>query len=204
MKECADRFSVTNGHAVEVIRSEPSRWRELQQAGVDIYYGGADYMLADFDRESPGILDLSTLTDLYSRTIGIIVRTGNPLGIVSLPDLGRTHARLLDVQLENMEQFQDEAYGGRRQVFLSVCTGIQGKEAWLSAEAIDAWITYRTWHVELAGNGEFLPIPGREDAVRSAPIAVTRDTANRQLAAAFIGYLQSGEAHRIFRKHGWI
>ena len=195
MRDCAKAFAQSRGVHVEVLKSEPSLWRGYWQEGVDVFYGGASDVLEDFHRQNPEILDLETLQDLWSRDIGILVRSGNPLRIASLVDLGRFEARLLDVQLEKMEAFQKEGFFGRPTVALSVLTGEQGRQAWASQKDLDAWITYRTWHAALHDGTEFVPLAGQADATRPAVAALTR-TARREAALGFVAYLKFGRGAR--------
>jgi len=202
VRECGKSFARSRGESVEVLKSEPSFWRGYWEEGVDVFYGGAPYMLEDFHRQNPDILDLSTLQDLWPRDIGILVRSGNPLRIDSLVDLGRSEARLLDVQIEKMEALQKEAFFGRHTPAHSVLTGEQGRQAWVSKPDLDAWITYRTWHAALNDGTEYVPLAGQADTSRFAVAALTRN-ARRETALAFVAYLKSEEAHAIFRRHGW-
>ena len=202
IRDCAKAFAQSRGGPVEVLKSEPSLWRSYWENGVDVFSGGAPSMLDDFHRQNPDILDLSTLQDLWSREIGILVRSGNPLRIASLIDLGRFEAQILDVQMEQMGAFQKEGYFGKPIITLSVLTGEQGRQAWMSKPELDAWITYRTWHATLKDGTEFVPL-GPAGATRSAVAALTR-TARREAATAFVTYLKSEEAHAVFRQYGWI
>lgn len=203
MRECARTFSEAGTCAVEVVKAEPSLWRGLWEEGVDLFYGGAPYMLEDFDYENPGILDVASAESLHRRRIGILVRPDNPLNIRELENLGRVGARLLDVRLEKMESFQDAGFDGVRRIAHAVLTGEQGRDAWLSRPDLDAWITYRTWHAALGGASGFVPISGREDAVRPMVVALTRNTAHRESASRFVSYLKTESAHGEFRRHGW-
>ena len=202
VKECAAIFSSRRTVEVDVIKSEPSQWRRLWEDGVDVFYGGADYMLEDFDRENPGVIDLQRKVEVCCRRIGIIVRGGNPLAISSLEDLGGKGAKLLDVRLENMGRFQERGFAGERGIFRSVLTGQDGRDAWVTAPELDAWITYRTWHVSLEDGSEFVPISG-DEALRWAPAAITNNTRQRELAEEFVGFISGDEAHAIFSRYGW-
>jgi len=202
IKECAERFRDRHGVNVAVIKAMPSELeRRLSQNG-DIYFGGAEYMLEDFHQRNPDVLDMTSVTYLHPRRIGILVRKGNPLEIRGIEDLTRRDVDLLDVKLENMRTFHSEDGALSTNVWSLQYTGQQGVEAWLGSHEIDAWVTYRSWHVHLMDESDFIEIPG-EHGIRYTPIAVTHNTPLRQEALNFINFLTSEEGRLIFEDHGW-
>lgn len=202
LTECADLFFEKHGVEVKIIRALPHDLESRLPEDGDIYFGGAEYMLEEFDRQNPGVLDMSTAERLYPRRIGIIVRKGNPLDIRGVEDLKREGAGLLDVKLERMRHFHVGEDGGLGRVAKHVYTGRQGVEAWLSSPEIDAWITYRSWHFSLEEQSDFIEIPG-EEGLRYTPVALTQRTPYVEEAANFIRFLKSDEARLIFESHGW-
>jgi len=202
LKECADLFKEKHGIEVQVFKLMPHALAKKLPEDGDLYYGGAEYMLDEFHQKHPGILDLDTVERLHPRRIGIIVRKGNPLGIRHLDDLGRNGVDLLDVNLENMRHFYGRHAGGIGNVRRFEYTGQQGVEAWQSTRELDAWVTYRSWHLLLEHDSEFIEIPG-EQALRYIPVALTERTPRQQQAKAFIDFLKSDEARQIFAEHGW-
>lgn len=203
MRACAELFARRTGSPVEVLRGEPDSWAASAREDADLVYGGAEYMLEDLARSWPGLVDMSTALNLYPRQVGILVRPGNPSGARDLEDLGRRGLRLLDVQLERMEGFQERASPGRGNVARSVVTGEEGRAAWLADPTLEAWITYRSWHVAMPGQAEFLPLGDLPGARRFTPIALACRSQRQDLARAFVRFLQSEEAHEVFRQHGW-
>jgi accessory colonization factor AcfC len=159
-------------------------------------------MLHDFARENPGVLDLLSVEKLHPRRIGIVVRKGNPLGIKGLECLQRDDVDLLAVKLENMAQFHPPRPDRKSIVRQQVHTGQDGVDAWRAFPELDAWVTYRSWHVWLDEESEFIEIPG-DQALRYTPVALTQRTLHRQAAEQFIAFLKSPEARRIFVEHGW-
>ena len=81
-------------------------------------------------------------------------------------------------------------------------TGQQGIALWRSSPELDAWATYKSWHVELESETEFIEIPG-DHAARSTPLALTRRTPHREAALQFIAFLKSPAARRIWSSTGW-
>ena len=203
MMESALAFFQRTGIEVFVMMGTPDQWIPLARVSADCIYGGAEYMMTDLMAAYPDMIDTASITNLHAREIGIIVRPGNPLGISSLTDLGRKNARILDIQLEKMEQLQDRASLNADAVSLSVLTGKEGFDAWPLRTDIDAWITYRSWHVKLAGTSDFVRLPPGEVVLRQTPIAIARRSSKQREAQQFIKFLKSEPGHRIFQKWGW-
>ena len=200
--ECAKLFMERHDILVEVIRALPHDLETRLPQDGDIYYGGAEYMLDDFNRMNPGILNMTTLETLMPRQIGIIVRKGNPLNIRGIADLSREDVDLLDVKLENMRHFYNNPGNTLQNVARLEYTGRQGALAWNASPEIDAWVTYKTWYVSLAQDSEFIEI-STDDAKRHLPIVLTGRTHHQQEAMAFISFLKSDAAAGILQKHGW-
>lgn len=201
LSECAELYRDRHGVDVQVVRALPHDLAEWIRVDGDLYYGGAPCMLEEFVQDNPDLLDMATVEWLYPRQVGIIVRAGNPLGIEGLDCLTREEIGLLDVKLENMRHLHD-AYAGRPKNLKSlVYTGRQGLQAWQSDPEIDAWVTYRSWHVKL-DDAEFIELPP-EYGLRHTPMALTAHTPRPQEARNFLEFLKSEDAYRIFQKHGW-
>lgn len=203
MTECAHAFRETGGTEAVVTMGTPGQWIDRARESGDLIYGGAEYMMSDFIAAYPGVVDEATVTNLYQREVGIIVRKGNPAGITALSDLGRKGLHILNVELERMETLQGRAPGIMENISLSVVTGKEGFEAWPSKTRIDAWITYRSWHVKLKDSSDFVGLGPDERIFRATPIAVASMSKHRREAGAFIGFLKSDRARGIFQKWGW-
>lgn len=203
LQECAQLFQRRHGIAVAVFKASPRELeRKLREDG-DLYFGGAEYMLEEFARLNPGVLDLGTVEKLAPRRVGIVVRKGNPLSLKGVACLQRDDVDLLDVQLENMARFLPAPrQGGMSVARRRVYTGQEGVAAWRSFPELDAWVTYRSWHFDLREETEFIEIPGR-DGLRYTPVALTRSSPNRREALQFIAFLKSPEAQGILAEHGW-
>ena len=201
-EECADLFMASHNVAVEVIKALPHDLERRLPEDGDIYYGGAEYMLEEFNQLNPGVLNMSSLVELEPRQIGIVVRKGNPLDIKDPLDLTRSEVALLDVKLEKMRHFYGQSGDALRNVRRLAYTGRQGAKAWRDFPDIDAWVTYKTWYVLLADEADFIEIQSKH-AYRNIPIVLTDRTPHQQEARAFISFLQSETASQIFKKHGW-
>jgi accessory colonization factor AcfC len=202
IEECAELFQERHGVNVKVVKALPHNLERRLREDGDLYYGGAEYMLEGFDRRNPGLLDMTSVEMLHPRRIGIIVRKGNPLRIGGVDDLKLEEVGILDVKLENMRHFHGVASGLSYNINRFEYTGKQGAEAWLDALEIDAWVTYKTWHLTLQAESDFVEIPGAA-GLRFTPMALTQRTDKRQAAMQFIAFLKTEEARRIFEQHGW-
>ena len=202
MEEAAELFRERRGIEVAVIKALPHELDERLRDDGDIYYGGAECMLEEFDRRNPGVLDMDSVVRLQPRRVGIIVRKGNPLGIAGIEDLARRQVRLLDVKLENMRRFHGNTGGLSRNIRRFVYTGRQGLDAWRTSPDIDAWVTYKTWHVPLEAEADFIEILD-DQGLRYTPVALAQGTSRRDEALAFIAFLKSPEGREIFSRHGW-
>jgi accessory colonization factor AcfC len=201
MVECADVFSRSRSVAVEVSKGPPERWLDRR---ADLIYGGFPQMLTDLAEAHPEVLSTNDIQELYKRRIGLLVRRGNPRHLFTLADLAREDIQVLDVQLEQMEEFQDRVPGLRERLAASVRTGEEGLRAWQARPELDAWITFESWHRATSSDTDFIPLPADIGALRPAVIAVTRWTACRTLALEFIAFLRSPRAHDMFRRRGWL
>ncbi len=200
VRECAALFGAKSGLVVEVRAGEPAEQAEQAAKDGDVYYTGAEYMMDDFLRDYPGVLDAAAVIHPAARRLGIIVRQGNPKGLRALEDLATPGVRILDVRLENMDGLRAAANAN---VTVRVTTGRQGLAAWKEAKDLDAWLTYRTWAVQLAlGEGEFLPIDG-PGGLRRIPATVMRNAPHPEQARAFLGFLETDEARAVFLKNGY-
>jgi len=202
MRECAEAFSREFSIPAEVVKGQPDQIAGRAATDGDVYYGGAPYMMEDFILDYPGVVDAATVRQLFPRRIGIIVRRGNPKGVRGTADLSRPGISILDVGLENMEAFRGDAPGGTKNVGLHVVSGEEGFAAWTAHPELDAWVTYRSWFVRLGDGEEFMPIEGPE-GLRATPAALTTRTKRPGDATAFLDFLGTDAARRIFQKHGW-
>ena len=202
LEECAQLFTEKHGTEVIVKKALPHDLDDLVTKRGDIYYGGAPYMLEEFNNRNPGVLNQDSVEHLYPRQIGIVVRKGNPYGIMGLECLTRDGVGLLDVKLENMRQLHGVFDDNIKNLESMVYTGRQGLNEWLSNRDIDAWVTYRSWYFHLEDEAEFVEI-SKEKALRSTPIALTNHTRYPLEANNFIEFLKTDEAYKIFQKHGW-
>ena len=200
IRECADIFADARGLTADVRADEPSRLADRAAKDGDVYYTGAEYMMQDFLRAYPGVLDDAAIILPAARRVGVIVRPGNPRGIRNLDDLAAPGVRILDVSLENMSELRGAANANTA---VSVATGRQGLATWKASHDLDAWVTYKTWAEQLgSGEGEFLPINDAQ-GVRRIPVTVMRNAPHPELASAFLEFLATDAARAVFLNNGY-
>ncbi len=123
---------------VAVIKSLPYDLKRKLREDGDIYYGGDKYMLEEFNKQNPGVLDVSTLEKLHARRVGIIVRKGNPLNINGVDALRQGDVNILDVKLGKMRSFYGDPNDELCNVSRLEYTGRQGLSVWINSPDIDA------------------------------------------------------------------
>ncbi|MGI4828175.1 MAG: substrate-binding domain-containing protein [Janthinobacterium lividum] len=210
LKECAELYTRTAHKSVIVTGGPEAQWITAAEADADLIYGGAEYMLTDFDQHHPGLLQPGSRTELYARAAGVLVRKGNPKHIQSLADLVRPGIRILDVNgagqvglWEDLAGKEDLIAGIQQHIAVSVTNSADAIKQWNANGALDAWITYVSWQKRLPDTTEVVPLAPEALLHRGTPIALTSRTAQKQAAAEFLRFLQTDQAHAIFIKWGW-
>ena len=210
IKECAAIFSTKEHVDVEVTAGPEKQWWTKAQGDADLVYGGAEYMLTQFEGEHPGFIDARTRTELYKRAVGILVRKKNPKRISGLVDLSRPGIAILDVngagQLglwEDLAGRKDLIGSVQQNIAASVENSAEGIQLWNSRPDLDAWITYESWHNRLPETTDLVRLLPSERLYRGTPIALASRSHNRKEAQAFLAFLKTPEAHMIFVKWGW-
>jgi len=201
MVECAEAFSRSRNVPVEVIKGPPERWLDQR---ADLIYGGFPQMLTALAEAHPEALSTTEIHELYERRIGLLVRRGNPCHLFTLADLADPAIQVLDVQLEQMQEFQDRVPGLRERLAAKVATGEEGIRVWRARPELDAWITFESWYRATSSETDFIPLPEDIGAVRPTVIAPTRWTTRQALAREFISFLRSPRAHDVFCRRGWL
>lgn len=210
MKECAMQFGKTYNVQVSVMAGPETVWIDNAQENSDIIFGGAEYMLSQFNFRHPELLNNGTRTTLYTRPSGVLVRPGNPKKLEKAEDLFRDDVKILVVSGAGQTGLWEDMFGKTDQlqeVFLNIYkvayNGKNAIELWKQHPEIDAWITWESWHYRLQGITELVKLSEKYTIYRGTPVAVTKQTENKVLAEKFIAYLKSSDAREIFEKWGW-
>lgn len=202
LQDAAALYKEKCGVTVIVDKAGPVQLAKKLKEDGDIFFTGAEFMLEEFTAEHPDLLDPATINKLHPRRVGIIVRKGNPLKIESVNSLLEEGVDLMAAHLERMDPFLTASEDGRKSIEKLVFTGSEGVTAWRNSRELDAWITYKSWHVALEGESEFIEIPC-DHALRNTMVAVTNRTSKREEARKFVEFLKGEEARRLFLEHGW-
>ncbi len=210
LRECAARFTARTHIPVIATAGPEKQWFAAAQTNADLIYGGAEYMLTQFSLDHPGFLLAGSRTELYSRSVGILVRTGNPKRIHSLADLARPGIHLLDVNGAGQLGLWEDLAGGfglieglQRNIALSVDSSAKAMKQWSARPDLDAWITYESWHNRLPGTTTLVRLPPGQRLYRGTPIAIAQRSQYKARDAALLDELRSQACHEIFIQQGW-
>jgi accessory colonization factor AcfC len=210
VRGCAERFAKARGVRVSVDGGPEERWVARAEADGDVVFSSAEYVLSDLQRRHPGLVDPSTRRSLWVRPAAILVRRGNPKGIGGLSDLARPGVKLLDLNGAGQVGLWEDLAGRmglvpdlQRNVAASVTNTAEAIATWRNQPELDAWITFATWHDRLKDESDLVELPAAERLYRGTPVAVTRRSAQRDLALSFVAYLAGEECHAVFRQAGW-
>ncbi|GGB62614.1 extracellular solute-binding protein [Fictibacillus barbaricus] len=210
MKEAAEKFTAETGMKVIVTAGPESNWIGQAKQDADIIYGGSEYMLRSFMLSHPQMINEKSLTELYPRAAGILVRKGNPKNIGSLKDLTKSGVKIIDVNGAGQLGLWEDLAGRKgliggisQNIDISVKSSAEAIEIWKSNEKHDAWITYESWHYRLKDVTELVELPEAEKLYRGTPIALTAITENKNEAQKFVDYLKTESSHKVFQKWGW-
>ncbi len=203
MQECGQAFSKKTGIDLQITTGTPPQWIEHAQQNGDLIFEGAEYMLNDFMRAYPGMIDERSITGLYPRSTAILVRKGNPKGIATLDDLAKAETKVMVVTQEKMEEVYSHIPGIQYNIVRPVLAGGKAAEIWKRSHELDAWITYESWHYALNDQTDIVQPSGKDRVLRITPVAIIETSRNKKLAGEFVNFLKTEEAHRIFQKWGW-
>ncbi len=210
MKECAELYQQKSGVKVEVTAGPEKTWIDSAQADADVIFGGAEYMLTQFDLDHKGFLLPGSRVELYDRAVGILVRPGNPKHIHDIADLAKSGVHLLDVNGAGQTGLWEDLVGRKglipavsSNITVSVANSAEGMESWSTRPELDAWINYESWAKRLTGKAELVRLPESERLYRGTPAAIASRSAFPDQARSFLNFLQSPQAHAIFVKWGW-
>ena len=210
IKECAQLFEAQTGIPVKVVGGPENKWLSMAERNADLIFGGAEYMLTQFDQQHQGIIEMKGRVSLYQRRAAILVRPGNPKKIKSIADLAKAGINILDVNGAGQLGLWEDIAGKKnliarlqsniRQSFANTALGI---EAWKKDPAFDAWVTYASWHENLKSETTMVEFSPELQIYRGTPIAPVLNSTHKIQALSFIKFLQSEPAHQVFKKWGW-
>lgn len=210
VRACGERFERLRGIAVKVDGGPEERWIARATKDADVIFSTAEYMLTDFVRRRPGLVDSSTRESLWVRRAAILVRRGNPKALRSIHDLAKPGVRILDVTGAGQTGLWEDLAGRhglipavQRNIAASFYNTAEAMAAWRDRPDLDAWITFASWQDRMRDDTDVVELPKGDRLYRGTPVAVTKRSQNREEALAFVAFLKSEECHALFRQAGW-
>lgn len=157
----------------------------------------------------PGLADGAS-KDFATNVLTIAVRPGNPSGITGLADLTRPGLKLVEcaaqVPCGSAAHAAAKAADNGAGVALkpvseeSNVTDVLGKV--ISGEA-DAGLVYVTDVKGAGGKVDSVPFPESSAAVNRYPIAVMRDSKDKETARAFVDFVSGAEGRKVLADAGF-
>lgn len=156
--------------------------------------------------------------------LAIMVRQGNPKNIRSLKDLGRADVRVSmpNPQWEGVGNLIVDSYkkaGGEELATRIMKTKVQDGTTFLThihhrqtplrimlgeSDAGVVWYTESRFQQMIGNPIELVEIPDSQNTTGTYLAGVMNDAPHRQTAQAFVDFLKSDNAQRIFRKYGFL
>jgi molybdate transport system substrate-binding protein len=136
--------------------------------------------------------------------LALIVAKGNPLKIQGLADLSRVTFVLCAVEVP-CGKYGAEAMtkAGVKAQPKSFETNVKGVVTKVTSGAVDAGIGYVTDAKAAAATAEGIQISDEYNVVADYPIAVLKQSANPNLADAFLDYVLGPDAQAVLAKYGF-
>lgn len=171
--------------------------------------------------QGAGFVD--TWVPYASNQLAIMVRKGNPLGVHSLADLGRTDVRVVmpNPKWEGVAEQVEGAYakaGGAALVRAIMSTKLEKGTTILTrihhrqtpmyimqskADAGPVWISEALYAQRIGEPLSFVRIPASENVTASYDAAVLRDAPHEAAAQAFVDFIASPQARAIYESFGF-
>ncbi len=206
-------YSKKNNVDIKVIKGPVSKWENAAKQNAHIIYSGSEYMMSDFS-EKFKILEQETITPLYLRESGLLVRPGNPKNIQSLSDILNPNIRVLVVKGAGLTGVWESMIGKtksidslkmlRKNIILHAENSGVAKQKWINDKNIDVWITWNIWQLSNPDLADFISVDERYRVYRDCGISLTTNAKSNKIAIDFFNFLKSEEAKPIFKKLGWM
>jgi len=213
LREAADAFAAANNVNIEIDGTHVEKWKSAALKESDIIYSSSENLMDTYN-DTLGIIDASTITSLFMRRAGILVRPGNPKKIKGLKDLLHRDLKVIIVNGQGQVAMWEDMVGRlkdvqalvdmRKRISFTARTLAEAKQYWKNHEEVDAWISFSNWAKREDMNVDAVEIEKDLVVYRSMVAAVTSTTNQREMSLKFIEYLQKPEAEKIFKAHGWF
>jgi len=214
MKEAAATFSKMRGVPVEVVAGPTPEWIETARQTGDVIFSGSETMMTDLQTAMGDRIDATTITPLYLRVSNILVRPGNPKSIRGLADLFKPGHHILVVNGAGQNGLWEDMAGRTgdiakvRALHSNIAsyakTSAEAKRTWITDTRLDAWIIWGIWQKANPTLAESVRVEKKYRIYRDTGVGLTAAGKANPDAAAFVAWLTTPPAQRIFVKWGWI
>lgn len=193
--------------------------QQLGQGAPADVFASANKKQMDVAIEAGRVVSGTTQTFVRNRLV-VVVPTGNPGAVTTLQDLARPGLKLVlaatevpvgQYSLDFLDKaVQDTAFGAsfKDNVLANVASYEENVRSVLTKITLgegDAGIVYTS---DISGDAanqvERLDIPDALNTIASYPIGTVKDSANPELARAFMDYILSPEGQQVLAAYGFI
>lgn len=215
LKELASMFEQKSGEKVIVTAGPASAWMDEAKAKADIIFSGNSAMMDTFVSKLGGKISAEKIEVLNIREAGIIVRPNNPKKIKKFKDLLKKDVKIMVVNgAGQVGLYEDMALKhGKRENLVALRKNIKvfapnsksAVESWNNDSSIDALIIWKHWAKTIGKDKAEFVRSGKSSVIyRASEIVITNDSPNQAKARAFIDFIQSKEAQKVWEEKGWI
>lgn len=213
INEVAKIYGQNNNEIIKVTKGPLKKWQEQAKIKADIIYSGAEFMMTNFIHVFNEEIITSSITPLYLRKSGLLVRTGNPKKIKSLNDMAKPGVKILVVHGAGLTGVWEDMAGKsqdiellkkiRKNIVLFADNSGAAKREWIRNNEIDVWITWNIWQISNPQLADFVPLKKQYTIYRDFGIALTKKGKENKAARELFNYLKSKKLKPIFEKWGW-
>jgi len=212
--EAAAAFGDKYDVKIDVVAGPVDKWRAKAAADADVVFCSAEFMMSDLVHAGELQIDPASVTPLYLRPSAILVRPGNPKGILDFPDLLRSRIRVMVVTGSGQTGLWEDMAGKRgdvgtvrafrRNIVLFAPNSDTAQRTWKERDDIDAWVTWNIWYLPLHDHADLVPVSDDYRVYRQCNVALTERGKTKPPAGRFIEFLTSSEGASIFKSWDWI
>ncbi|RAX58250.1 hypothetical protein CCZ01_03810 [Helicobacter monodelphidis] len=214
IKELAQEFSQKSGEKIIVTAGPASAWIEDAKKNANIIFSGNSSMMDSFIKLMPTKLNARAINVLNVRPSGIVVRSDNPKKITQFSDLLKadTHVMVVD-GAGQVGLYEDMALKNgdsttlaklRKNITFYAPNSKIAVERWNSDKSIDALIIWPHWVHAIGKDAKFIKLGDENVIYRASEIVLTEDSLQNKVAREFVEFVQSKDAQKVWKKHGWI
>jgi accessory colonization factor AcfC len=211
--EAAVLFDKENNVTISITKGPVSEWKYSAELNADLIYSGSESMMTNFSNDF-NIIQKETITPLYLRKSGLLVRPGNPKKIRQFSDILMPGVNILVVNGAGLTGVWEDMIGKshdidsvrmlRKNIVSFAGNSGVARAEWIQNKNIDVWITWNIWQVANSELAEFIPVSEAYTIYRDCGIALTKNASGKQKAQDFYEFLKSKEVKIIFKKWGWL